>query len=165
MTTAPERPDATPPTASRFREQGSTSSDEVIEGVGRASEAFEYVERARGHLYSLHQLIGRADILFEEAARLLRDAGEAESADHLDRDIVGRNVLDGRWTFQIVEEFDHTYYDEVQRTMRSLEDRYQGGLRHVYEAQMKERRRTPGLASHEHRPPAAHDGAVETDLT
>ena len=34
---------------------------------GKATEALEYVERARGHLYAFHQLIGRADLLFEEA--------------------------------------------------------------------------------------------------
>ena len=50
-------------------------SDAVVEAVGKASEALEYVERARGHLYALHQLIGRADFLFEEAADRSRTAG------------------------------------------------------------------------------------------
>ena len=51
-------------------------SDKTVEGVGTLSEAFEYVERARGHLYSFHQLVGRADFLVEEAADLLREAGQ-----------------------------------------------------------------------------------------
>ena len=29
------------------------------DAVGKATEALEYVERARGHLYAFHQLIGR----------------------------------------------------------------------------------------------------------
>ena len=137
--------------------------DDVTEAVGRASEALEYVERARGHLYSLHQLIGRADILFEEAADLFRDAGEPAAADRLDRDVVGRNVLDGRWTFQIVEEFDDLYHGYVTEVVRSLERDHHDGERHVYESRMKERRRTHGQAGHEHRPAATHDAGVETD--
>lgn len=145
-----------------FREdQG--EDDAITEAVGRASEALEYVERARGHLYSLHQLIGRADILFGEAADLFRTAGEADVADTVDREVVGRNVLDGRWTFQVVEEFDGLYHDPVTDVVRTLEGRFHGGERHVYEARMKERRRTRGAAGHEHRPAAAHSASVETD--
>lgn len=145
-----------------FRED-EPADEAVTEAVGRASEALEYVERARGHLYSLHQLIGRADFLFEEAADLFREAGQADVADALERDIVGRNVLDGRWTFQIVDEFDDLYHDVVSETVRSLERRFHDGERHVYEARMKERRRTQGRPGHEHRPAAAFDPGVEVD--
>ena len=31
-------------------------------------------------------------------------------ADRLEKEVVGRNVLNGRWTFQIVEEFDDNYW-------------------------------------------------------
>ena len=150
-------------TDGEYRESVGAADDAVTEAVGRASEALEYVERARGHLYSLHQLIGRADILFEEAADLFRDAGQADVADELQRDVVGRNVLDGRWTFQIVEEFDALYHDVVSGAVRGLEDRFHDGQRHVYEARMKEDRRTRGASGHEHRPAAAHDPRVETD--
>ncbi|MCW2691457.1 MAG: hypothetical protein JWM67_61, partial [Mycobacterium sp.] len=34
-------------------------SDGTVEAVGKLSEALEYLVRARGHLYSLHQLVGR----------------------------------------------------------------------------------------------------------
>ena len=136
--------------------------DPVTEAVGRASEALEYVERARGHLYSLHQLIGRADFLFEEAADLFRDAGHDELADRMDEEVVGRNVLDGRWTFQVVEEFDELYYRVVGDAVRALEQQFHDGQRHVYESQMKEHRRTQGALGHERRPPSAN-GAVVTD--
>jgi len=135
----------------------------VTEAVGRASEALEYVERARGHLYSFHQLTGRADILFGEAADLLRDAGEAAAGDAIERDLVGRNVLDGRWTFQVVEEFDRLFHEPVTDAVRTLERDLQDGERHVFEAQMKEDRRTRGRSGHEHRPPDAHRPDVETD--
>jgi hypothetical protein len=123
-------------------------SDETVEGVGRLSEAFEYIERAKGHLYSFHQLMGRADFLVEEAANLLREAGHRDFADRLDRDLVGRNVLDGRWTFQVVEEFDEVYYEffrALERESRSLT----GGVRHLHEARLKEQRRTHGRPEHD----------------
>ena len=144
------------------------ASDEpsgIIEAVGKASEAFEYIERARGHLYSFHQLVGRADLLFGEAAEMLAAAGQAEQAATLQRDVVGRNVLDGRWTFQVVDEFDDLYYDAVRSALRALEDGYQDGRRHVLEARMKEQRRTHGRTGHEHRPPSSHSPRVETDAT
>ena len=137
----------------------------VTEAVGRASEALEYVERARGHLYSFHQLMGRADLIFGDAADQLRDAGCDEAADHLDEEIVGRNVLDGRWTFQIVEEFDDLYHSVVTAAVRGLEEEFHGGERHVFEAGMKQDRRTRGRPGHERRPPAAHSPDVDTEGT
>ena len=50
---------------------------ETVDAVGKASEALEYVERARGHLYAFHQLIGRADFLFEECACRCDPGGRA----------------------------------------------------------------------------------------
>src|SRR5215211_542854 len=101
-----------------------TEIDSVVTAVGKMSEAFEYVERARGHLYSFHQLMGRADFLFEEASDLLRAADLGDDADAVSTEVVGRNVLDGRWTFQIVDEFDELYYDVVRSMLRALEARH-----------------------------------------
>ena len=41
--------------------------DATVEAVGAVSEALECVERARGELYSFHQLMGHADLLLGEA--------------------------------------------------------------------------------------------------
>jgi hypothetical protein len=130
--------------------------------VGKASEALEYVERVRGLLYEAHQLMGRADFLFEEAADGLEDAGHSGVAQRIRDDVVGRNVLDGRWTFQIVEEFDDIFYGPVRAEVRRLEDDLMAGRRHVYEAELKEQRRSRGRAAHETRPPAADSPCVET---
>src|SRR6478735_9156053 len=116
--------------------------DAIIEAVGKASEALEYVERARGHLYSFHQLMGHADLLFGDAADLFRDAGAPAAGDRLEEEIVGRNVLDGRWTFQIVEEFDDLYHRVVTEAVRGLEQEFHDGERHVFESRMKDDRRT-----------------------
>ena len=128
-------------------------SDETVEGVGKLSEAFEYLERAKGHLYSFHQLIGRADLLTGEAAEILRGAGHEDFAGRLEEELVGRNVIEGRWTFQVVEEFDDVYYEHfrsLERESRGLT----GGVRHLHEARMKEDRRTHGRRRHERDPEA-----------
>ena len=50
------------------------------------------------------------DLALGDAVDLLREAGHHEIADRIDRELVGRNVIEGRWTFQIVEDYDDGYY-------------------------------------------------------
>ena len=66
--------------------------------------------------------------------------------------VVGRIVLYGRWTVQIVEDFDDNYWSVFRQHERRVRDELQGGVRHLFEAEMKERRRTRGDACHERRP-------------
>jgi hypothetical protein len=128
------------------------TSDEVVAAVGKATEALEWVERARGHLYDVHHLMGHADLLFGEAADALADAGCNDEATLIRREVVGRNVLDGRWTFQVVEEFDDSYYDPVRAAERQTRDRLVAGRRHVHESELKDARRTGGHGDHTRRP-------------
>jgi hypothetical protein len=147
----------------RSRPSDRDRPEPVVEAVGKISEAFEFVERARGHLYSFHQLMGRADFLMEEGGDLLRNAGLDDDATVVAEEVVGRNVLDGRWTFQVVDEFDAIYYSFVQNVLRDLEARHLDGRRHVYESMLKEQRRSPGRPGHERRPPGAHSPVVDTE--
>jgi hypothetical protein len=128
------------------------TSDETVAALGKLSEALEAVEEARGHLYTFHRRSGTADLMLGDAVAMLRDAWHGDLADQIDRDLVGRNVISGRWTFQIVEDYDDGYY----ATFRSLERRAREGLvsgrRHLYEAEMKEDRRTEGRPGHEATP-------------
>ncbi|QYG94968.1 hypothetical protein HC251_22740 [Iamia sp. SCSIO 61187] len=126
--------------------------DATVEAVGKVSEAMEWVERARGHLYELHQLLGHADLLFGEAADMLDDAGHAAQADGLREAVVGRNVIEGRWTFQLVEDFDDGYWSDARDQERRIRDDLMAGRRHVFESEMKEDRRTKGRRHHESRP-------------
>ncbi len=127
--------------------------DDTVEAVGSLSEALEYIERARGgHLYSFHQLMGHADLLLGDTCDKLRDAGHADVADRLSDELVGRNVLYGRWTFQIVEEFDDNYWSLMREREREVREQLMGGQRHVFEAEMKDRRRTHGRPGHEATP-------------
>src|ERR1700749_2906392 len=72
-------------------------SPATIEAVGVVSEALETVERARGHLYSFHQLMGHADLLLGDACDKLRAAGHDDVAERLEGELVGRNRLYRRW--------------------------------------------------------------------
>jgi len=128
------------------------ASDATVEAVGKVSEAFEAIEEVRGRLYGLHRLVGTADLALGEAVELLRKAGHDELADTVDREMVGRNVLPGMWTFQIVEAFDAGYYADFQRIDTLVRDELMGGQRHVYEAEMKTRERTKGRRGHEASP-------------
>ena len=79
-------------------------TDEQVRALGLLSEALETVEQARGNLYTFHQLSGRADRQLQNAISALADAGHTHLADVLAHQLVGRNVLYGRWTYQVVEE-------------------------------------------------------------
>src|SRR4051812_29372627 len=116
-------------------------SDKTVEALGKLSEALETVERARGRLYDLHQLIGHADFMLDDAVALLREAGHDKLADRVAGEIVGRNVIPGHWTFQLVEAFDDHYYGPFRDLERDARDQLAEGRRHLFEAELKERRR------------------------
>jgi hypothetical protein len=123
--------------------------DDTVAALGALSESLETVEQARGLLYGFHQLTGKADLLLQEAVQKFRDAGHSELADALERDLVGRNVIADRWTFQIVEDFDANYWTTFRAFDQRARDELSGGDRHVLEARMKQRERTTGHPRHE----------------
>ena len=126
--------------------------DEAVAAAGKVSEALETIERARGHLYSFHQLVGEADLKLDEALAGLRAAGAEVLAEAIERDLVGRNVIEGRWTFQLVEEFDDGYWSVFRAYERDVREALTDGRRHAHEAQMKQQRRTHGHPAHRAQP-------------
>jgi hypothetical protein len=137
--------------------------DATVAAVGKVTEALDCLQRARGRLFDFHQLIGHLDLQLEEAATLLDGAGHHEMATLVREEAVGRNVLDGRWTFQIIEEFEHVYHQPLAAIEQRVLDELVQGRRHLREAEMKEQRRSRGRVAHEARPPAAHDPSVPTE--
>jgi len=134
-------------------------SDATVEALGKISESFEAVEEARGLLYAFHRRTGTADLALGEAVDLLRHAGHEEVAARLERDLLGQNMLRGRWTFQIVEEYDATYYAKFKELEEQAREELMEGRRHIYEAEMKERERTRGHPDHE---PVPDDGGPQS---
>lgn len=122
--------------------------DGVAQAVGKVTEALETIERARGHLYSFHQLTGRADLQLDEAVARLRETGHSDLAQHISTELIGRNVLPGRWSFQVLEDYDDGYYRCFTQIEQLVRSRLTEGRRHVYEMALKERRRTDGHPAH-----------------
>jgi hypothetical protein len=118
--------------------------DATVEAVGKVSEAFEWLIRARGSLYAFHQEMGRADAVLGDALDLLREAGHGELAAELERTWLGRNAITDRWTFEIVEDFDATYWEAARAGERKVREELVDGRHHLHEAEMKADRRTDG---------------------
>ncbi|MFE3857098.1 hypothetical protein ACFXPN_38920 [Streptomyces griseorubiginosus] len=127
--------------------------DTTVEALGALSKALETTERARGRLYDFHQMTGTADLQLDRAVRLLEEAGHPEWAAKIRSEILGRNVIPGHWTFQIVEAYNATYYRPFQRLETTAVQELAQGRDHLYEAEMKEERRTPGHPDHVSRLP------------
>ena len=145
------------PASEHHRPDGVT--DETVEALGKLSAAIDHVEDARGHLYAFHRLMGSAEKTMEEATKLVREAGHDEIADALNRDLLGRNPLPGMWSFQMVEAFDDGFYATARGIQQHALDTLVEGRRHIFEAEMKELRRSHGRKGHEATPDDA-DGTL-----
>ena len=124
----------------------------TVEALGKISEALESVERARGHLYSFHQLSGSADLALQESVAMLRAAGHAELAEEIDAGLVGRNVLPDRWTYQVVEEYDDLYWSVFREYENRARQTLARGRRHLHEARMRDDEQA-GKTYDQNRPP------------
>ncbi|MFF0483180.1 hypothetical protein [Streptomyces sp. NPDC004435] len=116
--------------------------EKTVRALGALSKALETTERARGHLYGFHQLTGTADFELGDAVRQLREAGHEEQAARVERELVGRNVIPGHWTFQIIEAYNDTYYRPFAAMERDIVDELADGRDHLWEARLKTERRT-----------------------
>ena len=156
--------DSRPDTENQLREhrRPEGASDATIEALGKLSEALETVEHARGLLYGFHRLTGSADLALGEAVDQLREAGHEELAERIERELVGRNVIHGRWTFQVVEDYDDNYYSAFKELEKLARDELAHGRRHLFEAEMKEDRRTPGAPKQEAVPDDSGPQGAET---
>jgi hypothetical protein len=127
------------------RPEGMT--DETVAALGKLSEALEVVENARGLLYQFHRMSGTADLTLQEALEKLRAAGHEELAAEVDECLVGRDVIPGLWTFQIVEGYDRQYWQVFRDVERDARQRLGDVPQHLFEAEMK---------AAEQRPPDSH---------
>jgi len=125
------------------RQRPPGTSAATVAALGKLSEALEVAEHARGLLYGFHRLCGTADLTAQEAVSMLRDAGHGVLADDIEQTLVGRDIVPGCWSFQLVEAYDSGYWD----VFRDVEEHARAELgvpaRHVFEAEMKEREQGP----------------------
>ncbi len=113
------------------------TDDATVEAVGKVSKALEVVEAARGFLYQFHRMSGTADLTLQEAVSQLRAGGHGDLADEIDEVLVGRDVIAGRWTFEVVEDYDTGYWSVFRAVEQKVRDLLADGVPHVYEAEMK----------------------------
>ena len=118
--------------------------DLTVDAVGRISEAFDLLQRARGALYTFHQQIGWVDDTLSDGLEMLREAGHVDLADELAGNWVGRNVIPGMWTFELIEAFERTYYEVAVASERQVRETVMDGRQHIQEAERKVRRRQDG---------------------
>jgi hypothetical protein len=143
VTTLPEKHgSAKKPDRDVAKERPDGMSDDVVAALGKLSEALEVVEHARGLLYGFHRLCGTADLTLQEAVEKFRDAGLADLADEIEHCLVGRDIVDGRWSFQVVEAYDRGYWAVFRDVEREARERT-GAAQHVFEAEMKHREQQP----------------------
>jgi hypothetical protein len=86
---------------------------------------------------------GTADLTLQDALAQLREAGHEELAAEIEHSLVGRDVLPGLWTFQIVEGYDENYWQVFRDVEREARTRLGGVPQHLYEAEMKYREQQP----------------------
>ena len=70
---------------------------------------------------------------------MLNEAGHCSDARSMWHNLVGRDVLEGRWTFQVVEGFDNDYYEAARAEVHRLVEDLAAGRRHVHEEAMRRR--------------------------
>ncbi|MGW7582745.1 hypothetical protein ACWGKU_28830 [Kitasatospora sp. NPDC054768] len=109
----------------------------TVKALGMLSKALEYTERACGHLYTVHHMTGGADRMPAEAVRMLRQAGHEEQAGLVERELLGRDVIPGMWTYQLIEAYDQTYYQVFTAVEEQVRQDLAAGRRHLAEAEMQ----------------------------
>jgi hypothetical protein len=118
-------------------------SDATVAALGKLSEALEVIENARGLLYQFHRITGTADRILREAVDDLGSAGHGDLAAEIDECLIGRDVLPGLWTFQIVEGYDSNYWQVFRDVEQAARQRLGGVPHHLFEAEMKHREQQP----------------------
>jgi hypothetical protein len=114
-------------------------SDTDVQALGTLSEALEVVEQARGLLYGFHRLSGTADRTLQEAVESFRDGGHSQLADQLEQVLVGRDIIAGMWSFQLVESYDYGYWSVFRDIEAHARQVLGGAERHLFEAEMQHR--------------------------
>ena len=105
-----------------------------VEALHEVELGVEWLHRAHGTLLAFHHNTGHAMEHLAAAEALLRESGHDDIADDVRDRYLPRGVVDGdRWSYDLVESFQHGFMDDVtafaERTRREVAD----GQSHVAE--------------------------------
>jgi len=110
-------------------------SEGEMEAVHSVELATEWLQRAHGEFLELHHKTGHAMDRLDEAETQLRDCGHDELADLLRRELLAAGVIDGRWTYDLLEEFEEEFLSDMTDFKRQVCNQVADGQRHVPERQ------------------------------
>jgi hypothetical protein len=115
--------------------------------------ATEWIERAFGAQLDAHHHVGHAQLMLLEAAEALEGAGRPDLAGRA-REVAARDVADGRWTYQLVDEFRAHMLAPARALDAEVRSRLTGGVRHRFEARQKREMAGPRARTVVELPPA-----------
>ena len=104
--------------------------------------SIERLHRAHGHLLAFHHNIGRAMNHMHDAEMGFRMSDHQDVADALRDEYLPRGVLrtpgspdpvDGRWSYAVIEEFQHVFLDDIVGFGDEVHHRLADGQRHINE--------------------------------
>ena len=98
----------------------------------------EHLYRGYGSLLEFHHTIGRGMDHFDEAETLLREAGHEEAANELLNEQLPAGVLEGTWTFEIVEAFKRGFLADVTAFEEAVRDDLADGQQHITERKQQQ---------------------------
>ena len=93
----------------------------------------EHVYRAYGRLLGFHHSLGRGMDHLAEAERLLRDCGHDHHADDLRDSHLPAGAIGDQWSYELVEDFQHGFLDDVTGFEDDVRADLAGGKQHVTE--------------------------------
>jgi len=105
-----------------------------IDALHEVELGVEWLHRSHGKLLAFHHNTGHAMEHLAAAEALLRESGHDDIADDVRDRYLPRGVVDGdRWSYDLVESFQHGFMDDVtafaEQTRREVAD----GRSHVAE--------------------------------
>lgn len=121
-----------------------SSSDEIPELTTAEQEALhsvevgvEWLHRAHGNLVEFHHKIGRGMDRLDEAETQLRECGHTELADALRQEYLPRGAVDDRWSYELLENFQTGFLEELTDFERWTREEIAEGERHVAERRQR----------------------------
>ncbi len=104
------------------------------EALHEVEVGIEWLRRAEGNLIAFHHAVGHGVDHLAAAERHLREAGHGDLADRVRDDLLPRGVTaDDRWSYALVEEYQHSFLAEMAAFEAAVRADLAGGERHVAE--------------------------------
>lgn len=113
--------------------------DEEREALHNLRLSVEHVQRGFGALLECHHHVGRAMDRLADAEEALREAGYEGYADALVNDYLPEGVVDDRWTYELVRDYEDGFMAKVTGFEDEVREELADGLAHLGERELQRR--------------------------